>query len=164
MTSTYFYGQTGASSLLSNQTTTLDIGIINDDHVLVRDGTNVTSSSDLWLPNTVNTTDATTTTIATISTISDTSYRIRAEIVAKQTGGISGSVNDSATFTLVASYNNNSGTLSQIGSDFIIRQRIAATNSWTVNTAISGTDILIRVVGQTNKNISWKSRVSYVDI
>jgi hypothetical protein len=100
--------------------------------------------------DTVTTTDGTVTTITTISTSTDITYFINARLASRRTDAGS----ESGGYELKASYRNNSGTLTQIGSDDKLSQE--DTNPWNIETSISGTDVLVRVTGQAGKTINWK--------
>ena len=101
--------------------------------------------------DTVTTANNVLTTITTIPTNTDTTYFIDARLVARRTD----SGTESAGYKLYATYRNNGGVLSQVGSDDLLSQEDSA--QWDVETVISGTNILIQVMGQNGKTIDWKS-------
>lgn len=108
--------------------------------------------------NTVTTSDATVTTIATISTSTNISYIVEATIVARRTD--SGS--ESGGYHIKAVFRNNGGTLTKVASDDKVS--IEDTNPWDVSTSVSGTNILIRVTGQSSKTIDWKSSYKILSV
>lgn len=105
------------------------------------------------------TTDATQTTIATIATTSSNSYLVEARVVAHCTGGSSCSVfQPSAGYVLIGSWVNASGTAVQNGStlqDFVGEQ----TSTWDATLAASSGDVLLKVTGAANYNITWHATV-----
>lgn len=102
----------------------------------------------------VATTDATSTTVLTYPTASNKSYQLFVRITGRRTGGSSGAAGDSAAFRLGAAFKNVAGTLSQVGSDnlTVVGRDQAA---WTAQTAVSGTNVLVKVSGAANNNVSW---------
>ena len=106
---------------------------------------------------TVTTTTASTTTIATISTASNTTYGLNISVVARRTD----SGTQSAYFVLNDAFRNNSGVLSQIGED---RLTIVDNNAWTVTVTISGTNIIISVVGAASATISWLANYKTITV
>jgi hypothetical protein len=68
---------------------------------------------------------------------------------------VAGTVGDAGGFDCYATYRNVSGVLTEVGDSCTITQRDDAT--WTVDFAPSGTNILLRVTGATDKNIDWMS-------
>jgi hypothetical protein len=105
----------------------------------------------------VTTTTAATTTIATISTASNTTYGINISVVARRTD----SGTQSGYFVLNEAFRNNSGVLTQIGED---RLAIADNNAWTVTATISGTNIIISVIGATSATVNWMINYRYLTV
>lgn len=102
----------------------------------------------------VATTNATITTIATISIPSSTTVTIEIHVSARRTGGIAGAAEDGAGYVQQATYKNVAGTATLIGSvnaDFTAESQAA----WDVTFAVSGANVLIRVTGAADNNISW---------
>jgi hypothetical protein len=122
------------------------------NQVMTTDGSGNLSFAtvDIKTENTVTTTDGTVTTLATISTSSDVTYLVEASIVGRRTD--SGS--ESAGYVFKTLFRNNGGTLTRVSIDKV---SIEDTRQWNGDIVVSGTNILIRVTGQTSKTINWKS-------
>ena len=103
---------------------------------------------------TVLTTDATLTTIDTVAIPTDEAILISAKIVA-----VKDDITDKAGVEIEAIYANNSGTVTLQGA--VNYQHRQVPTGWDVTFVISGTNVLIRVVGNAATNIDWKcSRVT----
>lgn len=147
-----------ANITLSNLTTTS----INTS-LLPQDGYDLGSSSakwrDLYLNNssfisaTVNTTDGYAATLQTISTASNKVYLIESRVVGRRTGGASGATNDSAAFITRVTAKNSSGSVSLNTSttEYTFRDQAI----WDTSYTISGSNVLLRVTGASNNNITW---------
>src|SRR3990167_94340 len=102
----------------------------------------------------VTTTDATVTTVATIAIPASTTVVIELHVAARRTGGSAGVAEDGAGYVQQATYKNVAGTATLIGSvnvDYTAESQAA----WDVTFAVSGSNVLIRVTGAVNNNISW---------
>lgn len=107
--------------------------------------------------NTVNTTDATVTTIQTIAIPTDKVLMIETRVTARKTAGAGvGTVNDGNGYVRTATFANIAGvvTLSGAVQTSYTGEGIAAFN---VTLVISGTDVLIRVTGAANDDVTWNS-------
>lgn len=100
---------------------------------------------------TVSTTDATETSIGTYTTADDYVYHVEAEVLGTVNGG-----GNAATYKLIASFKNDSGTLSQIGSTTTVHSAEDAAG-WDATIDSSGTDIRVRVTGVAATNIDWRA-------
>lgn len=98
----------------------------------------------------VNTTDATQTVAATVSTDTDRLYVLTAIIGAVDTGDY----NEGASYGRVATFKNDGGTVTQIGSTTSLWTH-EDTAGWDVDFNISGTTIRVRVTGAAATNITW---------
>lgn len=105
----------------------------------------------------VKTTDATPTTLVRIEASSEKTTMIIAKVVARRTGGSSGSTGDSAFYTITGAYKNVGGVLTGIGSPHLISGEDQA--GWNVQLASGGLDIEIVVTGAANNNITWEGVV-----
>jgi hypothetical protein len=101
----------------------------------------------------VATTDATATTIATVAIPTATTVMVSADIVARRTGGSSGTAGDGAAYRLMAAVKNISGTLTIISQSLTFTAEDQA--AWTAAAAVSGTNLLIKVTGAANNNVDW---------
>lgn len=117
----------------------------------------VDPSSSTKIISLISTTNATPTTILTLPTISDTGYNISNSIVCY--ANISG---DSAGFTYNISAKNTGGTVSIIDTALIVNGR--TNNNLSMNTIVSGTNLLIQVVGLAITNINWKAETVVLSI
>ena len=102
----------------------------------------------------VTTTDATVTTMATIAIPASTTVMIELHVAARRTGGSAGVAEDGAGYVQQATYKNVAGTATLIGAvnaDYTAESQAA----WDVTFVVSGGNVLIRVTGAVNNNISW---------
>jgi len=107
-----------------------------------------------WSP-TVNTTDNTVTTLATIPITSGRTYMIEARVAARRTGGSSGTAEDGASYCRRGTYTTKSGTVTLMGSVQTIGTDAEDQAGWDVTMTISSTNVLVRVTGATNNNVTW---------
>lgn len=109
------------------------------------------------LSATTTTSDAAATTIASIPVPEDTQVRFHFEVIARRTD-VAGT---GWAATMTGTFQNNGGTVSQIGSTSLseIDSSLLLTN--TASFVISGTDILIKVTGESSKNYSWRAAGKY---
>lgn len=105
----------------------------------------------------ITTTDATPTTIYTFPIQSSTCSRIKVVVVARRTGGSSGTAEDSATYEINESYRNVSSTATLIGSANNVTDEVNA--AWACATSISSGNVNLVVTGAANNNISWHMTV-----
>ena len=102
----------------------------------------------------VKTTNATITAGARIEVPLNKTVMVDSCIVARRTGGTSGTNGDSAWYRLTGAYKNIAGTLTGIGSPSLIGGEDQA--GWNVGFTNSGTSIVITVLGATNNDITWE--------
>ncbi len=107
----------------------------------------------------VNTTDATPATVLTIPINTNVVLGADGYVVARRTGGSSGSTNDGAYYKISLVGANTGGTVAFIGND---AQAIGESQSlWDITFTTSGANMLVQVTGAANNNISW---TGYVEI
>ena len=102
----------------------------------------------------VTTTDATVTTVATIAIPASTTVVIEAHVAARRTGGGAGSAEDGAGYVVRGTYKNVAGTATLIGSvnaDYTAESQAG----WDATFTASGGNVLVRVTGAVNNNVSW---------
>lgn len=102
----------------------------------------------------VATTDATVTTLATITIPATTTVHIRAEVVARRTGGTAGTAEDGAAYEIQAAVKNVAGTatiIGAVGAVFTAEDQAA----WNATIDVSGATARIRVTGAANNSVSW---------
>jgi len=103
--------------------------------------------------NSVNTTNATVTTLHSYTTTSDRAIFIRAEVLARRTGGSAGTNGDCAAYVIEGVYKNVGGTVTLVGALSVTANESQA--GWDATLDISTTAIRVRVTGATNNNITW---------
>ena len=128
-------------STLGSGVTTLTSTATNDD------------PTEILYQNRVATTDATVTTLHTFTVPTTTTYSIEAQVVARRTGGASGTAEDGARYKLSAVYKNVAGTATIIGS--ITSTEDEDQFGWNATFTLSGATVLCRVTGATGNNITW---------
>jgi hypothetical protein len=106
---------------------------------------------------TVATTDATVTTLATISTTTDTVMLIETRVSGRRTGGSAGTAGDSASYVRTARVKNIAGTvtIANLQSDYTSEDQ----GGWNATITVTGTNVLVRVTGAANNNITWQATV-----
>lgn len=107
------------------------------------------------------TTDATVTTLQTISTTSGSTNGLEVRVVARRTGGTAGSSGDAAFYVLKAMAKNISGTVTLSTVEAVEFEDRA---SWDADLVASGTNVLVRITGAVNNNISWSSTTINVTV
>lgn len=106
----------------------------------------------------VTTTDATQTTLATIAVPASTTLHVIAHVVARRTGGSAGTAEDGAGYMIVGTYKNVAGTATIIGAiNALITQESVA--GYDATFTLSGGNLLLRVTGVLNTNITWHATV-----
>lgn len=104
--------------------------------------------------NRVTTTDATVTTIHTFTVPASTTVKLKADVVARRTGGSAGTAEDGAGYEFIGTYKNVAGTATLIGA-------VSATYTaesqagWDATFTVSGANVLIRVTGAVDNNVTW---------
>jgi len=109
-----------------------------------------------WRQGRVATTDATVTTIDTIATTSNTCIMVDVQVVARRTGGTAGTAGDVAAYKRLAAFKNVAGVLTQI-STTTDAGTFESQAGWDCTVVVSGTNILVRVTGAANNNVTWHS-------
>lgn len=115
----------------------------------------VTNVTEDITGNTVNTTDATVTTVQTIAIPTNTIVMIEARVTARKTSGAGvGTSGDGNGYIRTAAYANIAGvvTLSGALQTSFTGEGIGAFNA---TLTISGTNVLVRVTGAINDNVTW---------
>jgi hypothetical protein len=104
--------------------------------------------------NRVTTTDATVTTLHTFTIAASTTYCIEVRVIARRTGGSSGTAEDGAVYRRVAAVKNVSGTATLIGTiqgDGPQEDQAA----WDCTIDVTSNTARCRVTGAANNNITW---------
>jgi microcystin-dependent protein len=105
--------------------------------------------------NSVSTTDATQTTLHTIAVPASQCLFIRAFVVGRRTGGVAGTAEDCAAYEVKALYKNVAGTATLVGSVFT-HLTVESQAGWDCTFTVSGGNVLVRVTGATDNNVSWQ--------
>lgn len=97
---------------------------------------------------------ATPTTILSITIPEETTVGIELTVVARRTGGASGTAEDGAHYKRFLTYKNLAGTATQIGSTSSTHTAESQAG-WDVTAAVTGDVVDIQVTGAANNSISW---------
>lgn len=103
---------------------------------------------------TVRTTDATTTTLVNLAVPVDVTALYEGLVVARRTGGSSGSTNDAAGYQVAFVAKNTSGTAALIGSGTVTVLGESQAG-WDCTLSASAGDIRVRVTGAADNAIVW---------
>ena len=111
---------------------------------------------DKYLSNQVEqrTTNATVTTLYTQSVPVNETIVVDGYVSARRTGGTAGAANDGAGYTVQFVAKNTAGTAALIGSGTVTTLGESQAG-WNVTLSASGGDILVRVTGAIDNNITW---------
>lgn len=129
-----------------------DLTLVQGDNTTIVDSGGTFTVHSYAGKATVNTTDGTLTTAATITTADNTVTMIEAFVVGRRTGGVSGSLGDSAAYIRKARVSNIAGaaTLFTLQTDYTSEDQ-----NWNATLDVLGADIRIRVQGAAGNNVSW---------
>jgi len=109
------------------------------------------------------TTDATTTSIFRTPVVSGYTVLIKADIVARRTGGAgAGTVGDSSWYQLAGAYKNIGGVLTGIGSPTLTGGEDVA--AWNVGFTNVAGEAIITVTGEASVDITWIASVSVYEV
>lgn len=133
---------TVTQSTLGNAVQTLVSVATNDD------------PTEILYQNRVATTDATQTTLHTFTVPSSTTYAIESTVVARRTGGASGTAEDGARYLISAVYKNVAGTATIIGAITTLLSDESQAG-WDATFTTSGATVLLRVTGAVSNNVTW---------
>ncbi|MBM4134413.1 MAG: hypothetical protein FJ245_11655, partial [Nitrospira sp.] len=97
----------------------------------------------------ITTTDATATTLLSVKLMANTTYLLEARVVARRTGGSSGTADDGAGYVIRAAYQTATGTVTLIGavSQIFVAESQAG---WDCTFDVSGLLVRLRVTGAAN--------------
>ncbi len=104
--------------------------------------------------NRVLTGDATVTTIHTYAVPASTTVKLKAEIVARRTGGTAGTAEDGAGYEFVGTYKNVAGTATLIGSVTAL-YTAESQAAWDATFTVSAGNVLVQVTGALDNSITW---------
>lgn len=116
------------------------------------------------------TTDATPTELSLVDTSlerlfvgTNKSWTFRIFVIARQTGGIAGTVGDSGGYEIIGVVKNISGTLTLVGTPTVttIAEDDAA---WSVAIGVTGNEITLTVTGAADKTIRWVGSVHITQV
>lgn len=106
----------------------------------------------------VKTTDNTFTALIRTPVAEGRTVMIQCYIVARRTGGGSGTSGDSAFYVLTGAYKNIGGVLTGIGTPNKVSGEDQA--GWDVGFTTSGTDAVVAVTGANGNDITWQGTMS----
>lgn len=127
---------------LGNAVTTVQSLATNDD------------PTEYTYQNRVATTDATVTTLHTFTIPASTTYMITAYVVARRTGGASGTAEDGAGYVIRGTYKNVAGTATLIGS-VTADYTAESVAGYDATLDVTGATARLRVTGVATTNITW---------
>jgi len=108
------------------------------------------------------TTNATPTVLQRVTVETNKTVHVQARVVARRTGGSSGTAGDSAFYILWGVFKDISGTVSLVGASILNGAEDQA--GWDLAFSISGSQVLVVGTGAANNNITWKSFVSFYEV
>lgn len=112
---------------------------------------------------TVSTTDATQTTLQTVAIPTDTAVYLNTKILARRTGGTSGTAGDSAVYEYTGRVKDVGGTVT-IPTLFPQADFVSEDQDWSIIWAVDGTSIDIDVIGAADNDITWEVTTYYQEL
>jgi len=110
--------------------------------------------------NRVATTDATVTTIHTVTIPASTTLLIWAVVVARRTGGVAGTAEDGAAYSVRRAYKNVAGTATLVNAGDVDADYTAESQAlWAVTFVVSGGTVQVRVTGAVSNNVTWHATI-----
>ena len=111
--------------------------------------------TEIVVQNRVATTNATVTTIHTLSVPVTTTVGFTGTVVARRTGGASGTAEDGAFYEISGVYKNVAGTATVIGGGPTVTVVGEDQAAWDVTFNPTGATVEIQVTGAANNNVTW---------
>ena len=108
------------------------------------------------------TTNATVTALQRVDVDLNKSVYIEARVVARRTGGSSGSTGDTAFYTIQAGFKNIAGTVTLVAA--VILNGGEDQSGWDLGFSIVGTQAVLVATGAANNNITWESSLSFYEV
>lgn len=105
------------------------------------------------IQNRVATTDATVTTMHTFAIPATTTVALEIMVIARRTGGTAGTAEDGGRYKISGVFKNVAGTATLIGG--LHRDIDEDQTSWDADLVISSGNVLLKVTGATDNNITW---------
>lgn len=143
---TWTAGQTIAQPTVGNAVLTLSSVATGDD------------PTEIYYHGRGATTNATQTTIVTIPISASNTYLITAEMIGRRTGGVSGTADWGLVGRTSTGYTTISGTVTSLGN--LQSTEFAGASGYTHLLTISGTNVLVQVIGAANNNVTWHAFVT----
>lgn len=130
--------------------------LINDFYVDKISPTKITDTQNGRYQSSLTTSNSTPTLVQSLSCATDGSWMVELRITCRRTGGLSGSAGDSAVFKRSFRIKTISSTVTvhDIQSDYTSRDLPNMADS-DIQVAVSGTNVLVKVVGLVNTNLKW---------
>ena len=123
-------------------------------------GTGAVSHRKLGAKITTNATPTSADSQEGVLTISGKSYSFFANVVARRTGGVGGTVGDSAAYLLHGLVKNISGTPTIVGQSILSSFEDQA--AWDVALVLSSSTILVQFTGAANNTIEWDYELTWI--
>lgn len=89
----------------------------------------------------------------------DSVWTFSIQVSAIQVDGSSGIIGEAAAFFITGGVKNLSGTTSFLGTANITSYADSGASSWTAGVSVTGSNLQIRVTGETDKTIRWSANV-----
>lgn len=118
-----------------------------------------TSPTEIMFQDKALTTNATATTVATVAIPTDTTVLIEAVVVARRTGGGSGTAQDGGGFIWYGTFKNVGGTATIVAAPIL--NAMSDQPAWTVGYAIAAGNVNIQATGAAGNNAAWTATVRY---
>ena len=109
----------------------------------------------------VVTTDATPTTLLSLPLLSSRTTFIQVQVIARRTGGSSGTAEDGAAYLRAGTYKMVAGTPTLIGSVTSIHTAESQAG-WDATLAVSGGNVIVQVTGAADNNVTWNAK-AFID-
>lgn len=107
------------------------------------------------------TTDATPATLLTISLLPSRTTLLRAQVIARRTGGSGGTAEDGAGYVFTGTYKMVAGAATLIGAVTAVHTAEDQAG-WAATFTVSGGNVLVTVTGAANNTVTWNGKV-YID-
>lgn len=117
-----------------------------------------TSVYSIRLQADIETTDATVTGLVRVDVPAGKTVMVQARVVARRTGGTSGTEGDSAFYVATGAYKNVGGVLTGIGTPQLYGGEDQA--GWEVSFSSSGQFLVVTVKGAANNVVKWEGTIS----
>jgi hypothetical protein len=127
-------------------------------YVFTFDGTDAVfaAPAQTLLTAQAQTSDAVVTTLQTLATTTDRVHYANAVVQVRNTA----STAEAAAFDITAAFVNDAGTVTQLATTDKLAF-VAAGLTWTAQFAVSGTNVLLQIVGEAAKTLQWNTTTTF---